>query len=69
MLSSIDKLTIALCSCAILVALVFISEGSSVTVTYDSDKCYGYTLNAKSDCWFITKPNNFFTIWTCGTMY
>ena len=46
MLSSIDKLTIALCSCAILVALVFISEGSSVTVTYDSDKCYVYTRNA-----------------------
>ena len=41
-----DKLSIALLSCSILVVLDYISEGSSIIVTYDSDKCYVYALNA-----------------------
>ena len=41
-----DKLSIALLSCSILVVLDYISEGSSIIVTYDGDKCYVYALNA-----------------------
>ena len=47
MLSSIDKLKIVLSACAILVALDFISEGCSIIVTYDSDKCYVHTNPTK----------------------
>ena len=41
-----DKLSIALLSCSILVVLDYITEVSSIIVTYDSDKCYVYALNA-----------------------
>ena len=41
-----DKLSIALLSCSILVVLDYITEVSSILVTYDSDKCYVYALNA-----------------------
>ena len=41
-----DKLSIALLSCSILVVLDYITEVSSILVTYDSDKCYVYAISA-----------------------
>ena len=41
-----DKLSIVLLSSSILVALDYLSEASSIIITYDSDKYYVYALNA-----------------------
>ena len=41
-----DKLSIVLLSCSILIMLDYITEVSSIIVTYDSDKCYVYAISA-----------------------
>ena len=47
-MSLCNKLSIALLSCSILIVLDYITEVSSIIVTYDSDKCYTYAISASN---------------------